>query len=284
MNLAAAPSVALLTGCLAAGAGWLTFDAPTRIALLPSPEVPDTPGQSRRSGTERWGAGSVRRVAIAAASGVVLIAAWFALIPTLTISAAGYVLLRRWRAHRRVSAQQRQRGEDVDTLRALAAELRSGLAPALALQAAGSSASAPRGIAARMLAAAAADAIGGDPAAVLSADAEPGSPAAALGAGWAVCRQTGARLAAPVARIAQGAAADLRIAREADATLAGARASAHLLAGLPIAGLGLGALSGAGSLHVLLATAVGQLCLLVGIALDLAGLAWLDRLAAAGSG
>ena len=111
----------------------------------------------------------------------------------------------------------------------------------------------------------------------------PASPAAAVGAAWAVCQQTGARLAAPVARIAQGAAADLRIARETDAALAGARSSAHLLAALPIAGVVLGAISGTKSVHVLLSTSVGQLCLLLGVSLDLAGLAWLDRLAAAGS-
>ncbi len=282
MDLAAPGPVALLIAGLAAGAGWLWFDAPARIPPVHSAKTPVTPWHWWRSRTERWGAGQARTVAIAAVSGVALIAAWFAFIPALTLSASGYILLRRWRAHRRVSARQRQRGEDVVTLRALAAELRSGLAPALALQAAGSSAAAPRGIAARMLAAAAADAIGGDPAAVLSDAAEAGSPAAALGAGWAVCRQTGARLAAPVSRIAQGAAADLRIARETAAAMAGARSSAHLLAGLPIAGLGLGAISGTGSIHVLLATSVGQLCLLVGVTLDVAGLAWLDRLAAAG--
>jgi tight adherence protein B len=160
--------------------------------------------------------------------------------------------------------------------------LRSGLAPGLALQAAGRSAGAARGIAQRMLAAAAADALGGNPAEVFKGDAEPGSAAAAVGAAWAVCQQTGARLAAPVARIAQGAAADLRIARETDAALAGARSSAHLLAALPIAGVVLGAISGTNSVHVLLSTSVGQLCLLLGVALDLAGLAWLDRLAAAG--
>lgn len=231
----------------------------------------------------RWKAAAPRRlgvIAVAAAVAGSLAAAWLAFIPTLVMSAAGYVLVRRWKATRRVSARQRQRVEDVATLRALAAELRSGLAPGLALQAAARSATAARGMARRMQLAAAADALGGDPAAVLNDAAEPASPAAALGAAWAVCAQTGASLAAPVTRIAQGAAADLRIARESDAALASARSSAHLLAVLPLAGIGLGAVSGTGSLRVLMTTGVGQLCLVLGVALDLTGLAWLDRLAA----
>ena len=134
-----------------------------------------------------------------------------------------------------------------------------------------------------MLAAAASESLGGDPARMLMDAAEPGSATAALAAAWTVSRRTGARLAAPVGRIAAGAAADLRIRREANAALAGARSSAHLLAILPVAGIGLGAVSGTGSIRVLLTTPIGQVCLAAGVALDLAGLLWLDRLAAAGS-
>ena len=282
---AGSPSLAVFSAALAAAAGWLSISGPTpregmaRIAK-PASKTAEASWQSR---VDRWKPRPAGRLRIATAAGGAIVAAWYAFLPALVISVATYVLLRRWRRRRQVSADQRQRARDVATLRALAAELRSGLAPGLALQAAGRSAGAARGIARRMLAAAAADALGGDPAEVFKADAEPGSPAAAVGAAWAVCQQTGARLAAPVARIAQGAAADLRIARETDAALAGARSSAHLLAALPIAGVVLGAISGTNSVHVLLSTSVGQLCLLLGIALDLAGLAWLDRLAAAGS-
>ena len=102
---------------------------------------------------------------------------------------------------------------------------------------------------------------------------------AALAAAWSVCQRSGSSLAAPVGRLAEGAAAELRVEREADAALASARSSARLLAVLPLAGAVLGQLSGSGSLRVLLTTGVGQACLVVGVALDLAGLAWLERLA-----
>jgi tight adherence protein B len=134
-----------------------------------------------------------------------------------------------------------------------------------------------------MLTAAIADKLGADAAQSLARAAQPGSAAAGVAAAWAVCQVTGASLAAPLTRIADAAASGLVLAREADAAFASARSSARLLAVLPVAGAGIGVLSGTGSLHVLLATAPGQLCLLVGAALELAGLAWLDRLAGAGA-
>jgi tight adherence protein B len=130
-----------------------------------------------------------------------------------------------------------------------------------------------------MLHAAAADASGGDAALALRGESAPGTAAGALAAAWAVCQRSGTSLAAPVKRIADGAAADLRVERETDAALASARASARLLAVLPFAGVLLGQLSGTGSVEVLLSTGLGQACLVGGMILDLAGLAWLDRLA-----
>ncbi len=169
--------------------------------------------------------------------------------------------------------------DDVRALRALAAELRSGLPIEVALQAAaGSDAPAGSGVIRQgMLAAVEADRRSGDPVAALAAAGTV--TATALAAAWAVCRRTGARLAPPALRIADAAAADVQLAREAEAALAPARASARLLAVLPFAGLALGALSGTGAMGVLLHTRVGQGCLVAGVALDLTGLAWLDRLA-----
>lgn len=219
---------------------------------------------------------------VGAAAGFAILAV-LSFVPTLVAAGAGYELMQRWRASRRVSALARQRVDDVNALLALAAELRSGLAPGEALRTVGAASSTGSVIGGRMLAAAAAESLGGDPARMLMDAAEPGSATAALAAAWTVSRRTGARLAAPVARIAGGALADLRVRREAEAALAGARSSAQLLAILPVAGIGLGVVSGTGSVHVLLATGIGQACLAVGVALDLAGLRWLDRLAADGS-
>ncbi len=168
---------------------------------------------------------------------------------------------------------------DLAALRALAAELDSGLTPAEALRIAAGSAPATDGLGARMLAAAEAEASGADASQALRDGAAPGSSQAALAAAWSVCQRSGSSLAVPVKRIADGAAAQLRVEREAEAALASARASALLLAVLPVAGVALAQLSGASAAQVLLTTGLGQACLAIGTALDLAGLAWLDRLA-----
>jgi tight adherence protein B len=271
------PVLAAAAVSLTAAAGWLMShgSGPASRRLLRGADTP----------TWRAWAGRLRRArGVPAAAGVALVAALataaaFALVPAAVAAFSSVVVVRRFRAARRAREARRQRGEDVTALRALAAELRGGLPPASALRVAAKSPAPARGIRRRMLAAAAADSLGGDPAEVLARDAVPGSPAASLAAAWSVCRRTGTRLSAPVSRIANGAAADLRVAREADAALASARSSARLLAVLPFAGAGLGALSGAGTIRVLMSTGIGQLCLVLGVALDLAGLAWLDRLA-----
>ncbi len=275
----------VVAGCLAGGAGWqLTATLHPGQSSLTRLGAPA--GGRRSPWRGHWVGIGIRgrrrlttyvlliMVGVIKASGL----PW---VPIAILGGAARVLGRRHRKARLARAAAAARAVDVRTLRALAAELRSGLAPAAALRVAASNSGQPRtgGVQARMLEAAAAEALGGEPAAVLSAGAAAGSPAAALGMALYICRRTGARLAAPVSRIADGAAADLRIERETEAALAAARSSARLLAALPAAGVVLGALSGTGALRVLLLTGLGQLCLLGGVALDLVGLAWLDRLA-----
>ncbi len=195
------------------------------------------------------------------------------------------VLRRRAAAARQRKLDRASRVADLAALRALAAELSSGLSPAEALRVAAGSAESTGGLRRRMLDAAAADASGGDAARVLRGDSPSSTPAAsALAAAWSVCQRSGSSLAVPVNRIAEGAAADLRVEREAEAAMASARASARLLAALPLAGVALGQLSGTGSARVLLSTGLGQACLAAGALLDLAGLAWLDRLTEAAGG
>jgi tight adherence protein B len=66
--------------------------------------------------------------------------------------------------------------------------------------------------------------------------------------------------------------------RQLAALLAAPRATAALLAGLPAVGLALGAAMGAGPVTVLLHDPAGQGALLVGVLLELAGLAWTGRI------
>jgi tight adherence protein B len=273
---------------LAASAGW-QLAASFRSGIGSHARLPTPAGRSRARWRGRFAAAGVRLRtapnlaiwAMAVGLGGLLALAG---VPPIPVAVGAYVARVAWRRHRHARQAREMTARqvaDVQALRALAAELRSGLAPAAALRIAGATTGPSRagGIAPVMLEAAAAEALGGDPAAVLSAGAGAGSAAAALGTALRICRRTGARLAAPVSRIADGAAADLRIAREAESALASARSSARLLAALPAAGVMLGALSGTGAPRVLLLTGLGQLCLVLGVALDLAGLAWLDRLA-----
>lgn len=254
---------------LAAGAAWLaTGDRTVADRLAPTPR--------RVTWRPTFGGPGWRLAAIAGGVGLIVIAGP---VPGLVAGAVAFTLRRRVRAARRRRLARTVRIADLATLRAFAAELGSGLPPVVALRVAGGSAESAVGLRRQMLAAAAADSLGGDAAEVLRGGAGPGSPAAALAAGWSVCRRSGSSLAGPVHRIAEAAAADLRVEREAEAALASARSSARLLAVLPVAGAVLGQLSGSGSIRVLLATGVGQACLVFGTALDLAGLAWLDRLA-----
>ncbi|WP_200902347.1 type II secretion system F family protein [Protofrankia coriariae] len=99
-----------------------------------------------------------------------------------------------------------------------------------------------------------------------------------LAAAWRVSQHAGI----PLAPLANRLAAVVRAERERDGevatALAGPRASGRLVASLPVAGIALGVLLGVSPLTVLLGTRAGALCLVVGLALDLAGLAWINRL------
>jgi tight adherence protein B len=254
---------------LAAGAGWLlagSRSADRRLTRAPSWNWP-------RAAT---GARSRTVIAIAAAA---LLAVVTGPVPGIVAALTARVLTRRIGAARRRRRAHAGRVADLAALRALASELVGGQPPGAALRLAAGAPDSAGGLRARMLAAAAADELGGDPAAVLRAEAAGGTSAAALAAAWSVCQRSGSSLAAPVHRLAEGATAELRVEREAEAALASARSSAQLLAVLPLVGVALGQLSGSGSARVLLTTGIGQACLVMGALLDLAGLAWLDRLA-----
>jgi tight adherence protein B len=105
-----------------------------------------------------------------------------------------------------------------------------------------------------------------------------------LAAAWQVAESLGA----PVAQVLDGVSASLRHhadhRRAVRAELAGPRASARLLATLPALGILMGSGLGAHPLQVLLGTPYGQAALVAGVGLELAGLAWTDRLAVAAEG
>ncbi len=90
--------------------------------------------------------------------------------------------------------------------------------------------------------------------------------------------RTGCSLAAVLAAVEDDVRARLRHARELRTAVAGPRASAALLAGLPLLGLAMGGGIGADPWRVLTTTGTGQVLLVLGVALEVVGLAWTARL------
>lgn len=181
------------------------------------------------------------------------------------------------RVQGRAAAQER--GSAAEACTALAAELRAGRAPGPALEAAAGVAAGP--LRQRLLAGASAARLGGDVPAALRTGPASAVPevVAGLAACWQVCAGTGSGLAAAVERLEEGLRSRDAARRAVEAELAGPRATAGLLAVLPLGGIALAAGLGARPVQVLLHTAVGSGALLVGVALDLLGLAWSRRIA-----
>jgi tight adherence protein B len=160
-------------------------------------------------------------------------------------------------ARRRARGREegRSRSAAVDAVAALAAELRAGIAVGPALATVRADLDGP-GI------------VGEGAAAV----------AARLEAAVELAETSGAPLADVLDRLDLHLRAGERARATAEAQAAGALASAALLAVMPVAGVGLGALVGISPAHVLLHTSVGAACLCAAVALQLVGLAWSARL------
>ncbi len=107
---------------------------------------------------------------------------------------------------------------------------------------------------------------------------------AGLAACWQVAVDSGAGLATGLDRL-ESALRERREQRERlRAQLSGSWTTVVLLAVLPLAGLAMGAALGAEPLRVLLHTPAGLACLLIGGALETAGLWWAGRIVRAGEG
>ena len=90
--------------------------------------------------------------------------------------------------------------------------------------------------------------------------------------------RTGASLDSVLTAVEDDLRARHRQRLELRSAVAGPRASALLLAGLPALGLAMGSGVGADPWSVLTRTGTGQVLLVVGVALEVAGIAWTQRL------
>ncbi|MFS8199046.1 type II secretion system F family protein (plasmid) [Streptomyces sp. CWNU-52B] len=196
----------------------------------------------------------------------------------VVLGALGVPLVRRARrsgAARRAS--ERRATEVIALCGVLAGEVRAGRQPGEALLGAARDSGGLGEARAVVLAAAR---FGGDvPGALTEAARRPGAEGLlGLAACWRVAVDRGAGLAAGLDRLEGALRAERDQRADLRAQLAGARSTAVLLAGLPVLGVLLGTALGAAPLRVLLHTGAGLGCLLVGGALEGAGLCWALRI------
>ncbi|WP_259400773.1 type II secretion system F family protein [Microbispora sp. H13382] len=172
------------------------------------------------------------------------------------------------------------RAASIELCQILAAELSAGRPPGDALVRAVSSVSLPDPAALAPVVAAARD--GGDVAAALSnaAPARGGEGLVRLAACWRVSVAVGGGLTTLVERVCVSLREAQAHREEVAAQLSGPRATARMLAGLPVLGLLMAAGLGMNPLAFLLGGPAGFACLVVGLALDAAGVCWTHRLVA----
>ena len=188
--------------------------------------------------------------------------------------AVGLALLARraWHARAKAKEHAAERASAAEAMTVLAGELRAGRTPVEALRRAAAVAVGP--VRDGLDGAATAAAFGGVPAEALRLAAERSAVPEVLNGlavCWTVCQGTGSSLAGAVDRLEEGLREDALRRQEVAAELAGPRSTALMLAVLPVVGLLMGMGMGAHPLHVLLHTKVGNGCLVLGVALDLAG-------------
>jgi tight adherence protein B len=242
--------------CLIAAAVVLCWPRRSRQARLLSSPRPAPPSLRARIESLSGRRAMALAVALSALIGTLLAG------PVAGVVAGGYgaITVRAVLRQRSFRAAAAMRTRSLDALCGLAADLRAGISAAEAGSPAG-----------------AADQVAG------VAAVEDRRMAQLTGAAWRLAERTGAPIADLVERIEADARAMDRASASAAAQAAGARATAWLLAALPVGGIGLGYSLGADPLSVLLHTPIGAACAVGAIALQVAGLAWADRLASAGT-
>lgn len=171
-----------------------------------------------------------------------------------------------------------------------AARTAAGVLEAVELVAAEVSAGAPPATALRhavdawppLDAAASTAALGGEVPTVLRGLArEPGAERLrVVAAAWEVAHRSGGGLAEALTRVGEGLRDDRSTARVVEGELASARATARLVAALPAFALLVSSTTGGGAWTFVTSQPLGWACLVGGLLLGLAGLTWIERIAA----
>lgn len=200
---------------------------------------------------------------------------WQGAVAGLAALGVAAAVVHAWRSRAIDREVDARRSLVVEACLALAADLRGGQSPPVALQAAAEIAPDAFAGPARQAA------LGGDVARALRqrSTVRGHEALSAAAAGWVVCEQTGAPLADVLSRVVANVRSEAAVRAETEAQLGSVRATARLLAVLPVFTLLMAAGAGGSPLHFLTATPVGVACLLSGGLLIWAGVAWVDRLA-----
>ncbi len=256
---------------LMAAAGWLATPGSAGLGRL-----------AVRSRQPAWPIAGRPAMPMLVAAGVVVLAAAVSVagVAGLGVMSAGSAVVLAAvalaRRSRRRADQRRRRQEVLEFCDGLAAELRAGQPVATALEAS-------CGDMADLAVLARAVRFGGDVAEALrDCASRPGAEGLrAVAVAWEVAADSGAALADVLDRVGAALRAEEDARSEVEAALAPPRATAKLLAVLPVFGLLLGVSMDARPLDFLFGSAIGTACLALGVGLVVAGVVWVERIAAA---
>jgi tight adherence protein B len=259
----------VLAVCGAVLAAGLALPGPV-TAKAPRPLRPDEPTTRARS--RRWS--TLAGPALAVPLLILADGTTLALGLILLAAAAGAGRLAGRARGRRTAARRQERV--VEACELLAAELRSGQPPVLAVEHCVEAwpELAPVATAARL---------GADvPTALRRVAAIPGAEGLReVAAAWQVSHGSGAGLSVALGQVAVSARETQATRRVVAGELASAQATARMVAALPLVTLVMGAGIGGDPWSFLLRTPAGLGALAAGLALALLGLAWIERIAAA---
>jgi tight adherence protein B len=179
-----------------------------------------------------------------------------------------------WRRRRAQRLGEARRARVVEVGEAMVGELRAGQPPGSALARAAE-------VWPELAPVVAAARLGADvPAAFRDRARLPGAEGLAdLAAAWQVSERSGAALTTSLGQVVESARARGLASHLVAGELSSARATARLVAALPLGTLAMSAGIGGDPWSFLLGHPVGLVCLAAGVALVLAGLAWIDRIA-----